>query len=92
MTKYNNNNKQAWNTINDIMNPKKNVPPYFQDTFVNEEKALTDKLNIVSSFNDYFVSVWKKLADEIQDVSNGSIYDYLDHFVAQSLFIRCSDE
>ena len=32
------------------------------------------------------------MADEILDVSNGSIYYYLDNFVAQSMFLKCTDE
>ena len=70
----------------------KNVPHDFQNSFVYEEKTLTDKVNIVNSFNDYIGSVGEKLADEIQDGSNGSIYNYLDHFVAQSMFLKCTDE
>ena len=89
---YYNNNKQTWKIIHDIINHKKNVPPDFPNSFVYEEKTLTDKVNIVNSLNDYFVSVGKKLADEVQDVSNVSIYTYLDHFVAQSMFLKCTDE
>ena len=90
---HHNHNKQTWKIINnDIINHKKNVPSDFPNSFVYEEKTLTDKVNIVNSFNDYFVSVGKKLADEIQDVSNGSIYNCLDHFVAQSMSLKCTDE
>ena len=89
---YFNNNKQTLKIINDIINHKKNVPPDFPNSFVYEEKTLTDKVIIVNSFSDYFVSIGKKLADEIQGASNDSIYNYPDHFVAQSMFLGCTDE
>ena len=70
---YYNNNKQTWKNIIDIINHRKNLLPDFPNSFVYEEKTLTDKVNIVNSLNDHFVGVGKKFANVIQDVSNGSI-------------------
>jgi hypothetical protein len=63
-TKFKNDMKNTWSTINDIINkskPKKDMPDYFND---NETK-LTNHTDIAECFNKFFVNIGPKLADNI---------------------------
>ena len=63
-TRYKEDIKKTWETINDVMNKSKlqsKFPSYFN---INGTK-LTGKKNIATEFNKFFINIVQKLASEI---------------------------
>ena len=77
-TKFKDDIKNTWKTINDILNKtkkKKTFPQYFKDN----GNIITDKLEIANKFNAFFADIGPKLAQEIIMPENKHYKNYLTH-------------
>ncbi len=75
-TKFKNDIRGTWKTINSILNNtnrKKNIPQLFKDN----EKIITDKIAIVNKFNTFFTNIGPDLAHNIRQPTNKGFKNYL---------------
>ena len=76
-TRYKEDIKKTWETINDVMNKSKiqsKFPSYFN---INGTK-LTDKKDIATEFNKFFINIGPKLASEIGNEMEHDFNSYMN--------------
>ena len=76
-TRYKEDIKKTWETINDVMNKSKiqsKFPSYFN---INGTK-LTDKKDIATEFNKFFINIGPKLASEIGNEMEHDFSSYMN--------------
>ena len=74
--KYQNDIKNTWKVINDILGrtkKKKSFPQLFKDN----DKIITDKLDIANRFNSFYADIGPQLAQKIIAPQNKSFKNYL---------------
>ena len=77
--------KMTWQTINTVLNRKKNnekLPDNFSHK--NSSTTVTDPVNIANEFNKYFVQTGPQLAKKIPNDNGTSYRNYLKGNYAES--------
>jgi hypothetical protein len=75
ITEGNNSTKVLWETVGDIMNPKKIKGKTLIEKLIVNKKVITDNQEIADELNNYFTNIGKKLAD--MHKNNGDFAKYL---------------
>lgn len=78
--------KGTWRILNDIIR-KKSCACDFPDTFVDENRIVTDTYEIANGFNRFFINVGLSLAANVP-LCEGNICDYLGENQANSMYLR----
>ena len=75
-TYANGNIKKNWDVINEILNRKKDKQSTKTNSFLHNNKEITDNKEIANQFNNFFATVGKNLADKIPK-SNKKPLDFM---------------
>ena len=75
-TKYKNDIKNTWVTINGIIN-KSTKSHSIPDFFIHNNEIITDKQIIANRFNSFFTNIGPELAQNIEDNSSKHFSDFL---------------
>ena len=89
-SKYRDNLKKSWETINQILNRDKKSSQCPTQILVNSEK-ITDKQKIAEKFNTYFATIGETLASNIPN-SNTSYENYIKEKIFTSFSFQMVDE
>ena len=75
-TKYKNDIRKTWDTLNHILNKKKSKSE-FSLYFMDKDKSISGSQNIDDQFNEYFIQIGPMLAGEINIGKKPSFDSYL---------------
>jgi exonuclease III len=84
-TKYSNDIKKTWETVNDVMNKAKQNKE-FPNYFNHKNNKLTDPTDIAKHFNDFFINIGPELANSIDTANKRPFLDYLKNNNINSQF------
>lgn len=88
-SKFKNDLKNTWKTINDVMGRSKSKEK-FPEHFIIDNTAVSDSQSIADSFNNFFTKIGPDLANNIAKPNNKEFTDYLhnpcsNHLVFQPI-------
>ena len=91
LTQNKHNISKSWQIIKEVINKKQNNST--GNTFVIDNKEISDNKVIVESFNDFFVNIGPNLAKSIPNVAKDAT-DYIPNQYQSSMFVNptCSNE
>ena len=91
LTQNKHNISKSWQIIKEVINKKQNNST--GNTFVIDNKEISDNKVIVESFNDFFVNIGPNLAKSILNVAKDAT-DYIPNQYQSSMFVNptCSNE
>lgn len=92
LNSHKSNTKKTWNILNNLLLRKQKCSSRFPDVFECNGIKYSNKQDIVNQFNKFFVNVGPNLAKDIKQPGNGNIYDSLNNFNNNSMFIHNTND
>ena len=89
ISEFRNNSKKLWSTLNELIG-KKNDKSIISDTFIIDDKPVTDPNTISNEFCKYYSSIGNTFASKIPDSKYGS-ERFLKGNFPHSLFLQPTD-
>ena len=84
LNKHKNNIKETWNILRNV--PGSSTANTFPNSFVIDNKLISNENDIVNDFNNFFTNIGPDLAKNISNTSNKHFIDYLGTSVTESIF------
>ena len=84
LNKHKNSIKETWNILRNVTGSS--TANTFPNSFVIDNKLISNKNDIVNDFNNFFTNIGPDLAKNISNTSNKHFIDYLGTSVTESIF------